>query len=96
MIITVMGFENNSYTKKDTGELVEGLTLYYSKQNKSANGIGNVTGSEYVSGKAFPEQFKAIVKAGASIVGKKMSISKDVRVFNGVSRATLDELEILE
>lgn len=96
MIITVLGFDNNSYTKKETGELIEGLTLYYSKPNKSANGVGATTGSEYVSGKAFPEQFKAIVKAGASIIGKKLSISKDVRVFNGVSRATLDELEILE
>ena len=96
MIITAMGFDNNSYTKKDTGELIEGLTLYYSKPNKSANGVGSVTGSEYVSGKAFPEQFKAIVKAGASIIGKKLSISKDVRTIGGKSYASLDELEILE
>ena len=95
MIITVMGFDNNSYTKKDTGELVECGTLYYSKPNKSQNGVGSVTGYEYISGKAFPEQFKAIVKAGASIIGKKMSISKDTRTFGGKTTGVLDELEIL-
>ncbi len=96
MIVTLLGYENKTYTKKDTGEVKECLELYYSKANKVQNAVGCTVGSEFVTANAFPEQFKAIIKAGASIIGKKLSISKDVRTIGGKTYASLDELEILE
>lgn len=95
MIVRITGFINNSYTKKDTGELVECLELHYVKKSKDKNAVGEVTGSEFVTAKAFPEQFAAIVKAGEGIIGKNASISKDTKTFNGKTYSVLDELELL-
>lgn len=96
MIVKILGYDNTSYTKKDTGELVECLELHYSKKLKSENGYGEAVGSEYISGKAFPEQFKAIVNAKEGIIGKLASISKDTRTFKGNTYAVLDEFELLK
>ncbi len=95
MIVTILGIENKTYAKKDTGELVECLQLHYSKPLKAENCFGSAVGSEFVSGQKFPEQFRALVKGGATLIGKKVSISKDVVSFGGQTRAVLDELEIL-
>lgn len=96
MIIKITGYTNKSYTKKDTGELVEGVEIYYTKKNKNLNGVGEETGTEYISGKAFPEQFKEIVDAKEKIVGRLASISKDTRTWQGKTYTTLDEFELIK
>lgn len=95
MKVKILGFEDRTYTKEDTGEVKEGLTLFYSKPNKSENSVGSSCGFEYITAKAFPEQFAAIMKAGESIVGKPAHISKDVRSFNGKTYSVVDEFELL-
>ncbi len=95
MIVTILGFENKTYTKKDTGELVECLQLYFSKPLKADNSFGSSCGSEFVTCNKFPEQYRKIIKSGVTIIGKKASISKDVTTFNGQSRTVLDELELI-
>lgn len=97
MIGNIIGFENRTYTNKETGELVECLQLHYSRPFKKENekGFGSSAESVFVSGSKFPEAYSSILKAGASIIGKKVSISKDVSTFNGQTRAVLDELELL-
>ena len=95
MIITILGFENKSYTKKDTGEYVECLELSFTKPYKSDKGVGDACGTEFVSGKAFPEQFKKLIQLNEKAVGLKASISKDVTSFGGKMQSVLDELEIL-
>ncbi len=96
MVITILGYEDKSYPKKSTGEYVEALELYYSKENKKDGAVGSCCGSEFVSAKAFPKEFNAIKKAGLSIVGTRASISRDVRTFGDRQQAQLVELELLD
>lgn len=96
MIVKILGYENTSYTKKDTGELVECLELHYSKKFKGENSYGEAVGAEYINAKAFPEQFREIVNAKEKIIGKLASISKDTRTFKGNAYAVLDEFELLK
>lgn len=95
MLVTILGYEDKTYTKEDTGEVKEGIVLYYSKENKSENAVGSMCGSEYITSKAFPQQFREILSTGVDIVGRRASISKDVRTFNGKSYTVVDELELL-
>lgn len=96
MIITILGFDDKSYTKRETGEYIEGLELYYSKENRSETAVGSSCGSEYVSAKAFPEQFKQLTTLKDKVCGKKASLSKDVRIFGGKPQAVLDEFVIID
>lgn len=95
MTVTILGYEDKTYTKEETGEIKEGVVLYYAKENKSENAVGDMCGSEYITARAFPQQFREILKSGADIIGRRASISKDVRSFNGKSYTVVDELEFL-
>ncbi len=96
MIIKILGYDNKTTVNEETGEVKAAVQIYYAKNNKDENGVGEVTGSEYVTGKNFPEQVAEILKAKESIIGRKASISKDVRTFKGTSYTVLDEFELLK
>ena len=95
MKITILGYEDKTYTKEDTGEVKEGIVLYYAKENKSENAVGSACGSEYITSRAFPQQFKEIINAGTKIIGRCANVSKDVRTFNGKSYTVVDEFELI-
>lgn len=95
MKVTILGFEDRTYTKEDTGEIKEGLMLFFSKLNKAENAVGSSCGYEYIAAKSFPEQFRAIMNAGEKIIGRTAHISKDVRSFNGKSYSVIEEFELL-
>ncbi len=96
MIVKILGFENRTTVNEDTGERKEAIQIYYSKNNKAENSFGEMTGTEFVQGKNFPEQVSTIIKAGKDIIGTLASISKDTRTFKGTTYSILDEFELLK
>lgn len=95
MKVTIVGFENISYTDKTTGEVKEMLQFSYTKPIKKDGAFGCSVGTETVSARAFPEQYSTFMKLGDKVIGKTAIISKDIRSFKNEKYAVLDELEIL-
>lgn len=93
--VTIVGFEDRSYTNKSTGEVTELLDLHFTKLPKGDSVVGNLTGSVTVHAKYFPDQFSEIKRARENVIGKKALISMDVRTFKDSSFPVLDDLEIL-
>lgn len=92
--VTIVGFEDRSYTNKSTGEVTELLDLHYTKSSKDTSVVGDLTGSVTVHAKYFPDQFFEIRKLRENVIGKKALISMDVRTFKDSSFPVLDDLEI--
>ena len=95
MIVTITGFKNRNYTKKETGEYIEAIEVHFTKKIKS-DGFGSETGCEYVTRRAFPEAYDYITNAKEKAVGCQVSISTCARTFNGKSYTSLDEFEIVK
>lgn len=96
MIITIVGLEDRTYTDKSTGEIKEMVQVSFTKPTKAENACGCEVGFETLSAKGFPTQYAQIKKSWEKLLGKRVSMSKDVRTFRDKTYAVLDEFEIID
>lgn len=92
----IVGIEDASYVKKDTGELVQMLNVYLNSPSKSEKIIGEVAKKETLTASRNPDEIALILsKDVKQLIGKQCFISKGVSSFGGKSYEYIEEFEIL-
>lgn len=95
--IKIVGVSNESYPKKDSGEIVEQVRVYYVKDvDQTDRMIGQVAGSEMITARKLPAAVDKLFKLGEDAIGLCALISKDTQEFKGQSYSFVDSFDILD
>jgi len=98
MIVKIVGIGDESYPKKETGEMIEQLRLYYTAEPASDDSkiVGIIAGDDLITAKRCPSAINELFDLGDKAVGKYAMISKDTAQFQGNSYSYVDSVIFLD